>query len=72
MIQYGFSLINDVSLLISEYEARLLKIKNNAEKWLSQPVYNIHHLVVILTVITLLIMLGFQQISVYFVLPKIS
>ena len=46
--------------------------ENNAEKQPSQPVCNVHHLTVIPTVITLLIMLGFQQRLTSFVFPKNS
>ena len=46
--------------------------KNNAENWPSQPVCKVHHLTAIPTVITLLIMLGFQQRLASFVFPKNS
>ena len=45
--------------------------KNNAEKWQSQTVCKVHHLPIVLTVITLLIMLEFRQ-KLVFVFPKKS
>ena len=46
--------------------------KSNTEKWPSQPVCNLHHLTAIPTVITLLILLGFQQRLASSVFPKNS
>ena len=40
--------------------------KNNAEKWQSQTVCNVHHLPTVLTVITLLIILEFRQRLAFF------
>ena len=44
--------------------------KNNAEKWQSQTVCNVHHLPTVLTVITLLIMLEFRQRLAFFCFPQ--
>lgn len=46
--------------------------ENNAEKWPSQPVCNVHHLTVIPTVVARSIMLVLQQRSTSFVLLKMS